>query len=479
MEPLQTAHDEDAPLVQLATELLPEAWRDEVRVERLVGALTVHFRDAEGLRHAFDVRPLQSENRAPVSGEHLAFSYQEVDPEVDALAMLDAYRDALRAFAAREEDFRPWMNRAPKLRDDCVPAPEGLRAALLRALPEAWRGEVEAYTTADGFELRFRDAAGMLHGFDGRRVGAEVAAFVRGEQLAFAYAVLDARVDAMNWTEKYREALDGFVAHEGEIMSALRELVAESTESQPASPQQGETDFAPRTDLEPAPDALVELLEARLPPEWRHEVVAYFSSDGFVLRFRDAQGRPHGLEGARIRPGVGALVRGSRMNFAYEPLAAGLDLSVLIIGYTEALRAFAACEDELVALLPPPRVEADLPAPQHREDHEAPVPDALVELVRGMLPEPWRADLGLAIVSEESLIVRARDAAGILHALDVRRLNRNQPCMIRGAALGYSYTRVDPRLDEAATMPLYREVLERFIAREPEILAHFDALNVA
>lgn len=478
MEPLQTDLDDDAALLSLVTELLPEPWRRDVRVERLVGAVTVHFRDAEGLRHAFDARPLQAESRATISGEHLAFSYQEVDPEVDALAMLDAYRDALQAFAAREADLRPWMTRAPKLRDDCEPAPAALREALVASLPEAWRGEAEAYATLDGFELRFRDESGLLHCFEGRRLGVDVPAFVRGEQLAFASSVLDARVDPTSWSERYREALAGFVANEAQIVDALGEVVLEGPEFEHDGPARGELEFEPRTDCEPAPEALVELLSRSLPPEWRREVAAYFTFDGFVLRFRDAEGHPHGLEGLRARVGVGALVRGARMLFSHERLARGLDLSALIGKYTEALRDFSAHEDEILALLPPPRVEAELPPPQHREAHEDEVPEALVALVRELLPEAWRGEMGLAIVSEESLIVRAKDAAGVLHALDVRRLKRNQPCMIRGESLGYSYTKLDPALDEAAAMPKYREILERFVAREPELLAHLDALGM-
>lgn len=478
MEPLQPDLDHDATLLSLATALLPEHWRRDVRVVRLVGAVTVHFRDAEGLRHAFDVRPLQAESRATISGEHLAFSYQEVDPEVDALAMLDAYRDALQAFAAREEDLRPWMTRAPKLRDDCEPASASLREALVASLPEAWRGDAEAHATLDGFELRFRDEAGMLHCFEGRRLGVDVPAFVRGEHLAFASSVLDARIDPTAWSERYREALAAFVANEAQIVDALGGASVEGPEFEHDLLARGELEFEPRTDCEPAPEALVELLSPLLPPEWRHEVAGFFTFDGFVLRFRDDDGRPHGLEGMRTRVGVGALVRGARMLFSHERLARGLDLSALIGRYTEVLREFATREDEILALLPPPRVEAELPPPQHREAHEAEVPEALVALVRELLPEAWRADLGLAIVSEESLIVRAKDAAGVLHALDVRRLKRNQPCMLRGEALGYSYTKLDPALDEAAVMPLYRQILERFIAREPELLAHLDALGM-
>lgn len=480
-----TAVESEASLTQLVNELLPPGWRHDVRVERVMGALTVLFADEQGHRHAFDVRPIDGETRAPVSGARLAYSYKEVDPEVDALDLLDAYREALNAFAAREDELLPWMFRPPAVNDECFPASEALREVLVAALPEPWRNDVEAYVTVDGFELRFRDGDGLLHGFNARRAGDDVAAFVRGVWLAFAYAVLDARVDSSRWTEQYREALGAFVAREAAIVDALRASIAFPTERAATTPGivpapvEDYSALVARTDCLPAPEALTERLTALVPEPWRHEVTVSLIADGFVLRLRDGDGRAHGFEARRHGPTVRARVRGEKLGFAYERHASGADLNPFVDSYDDFLKYLGAHEAELAALLdaalePPPPISASEPGPG-----EVPAPAELTALLRQALPGAAGDEVAVFVVTGESVCLRAKEATGVVHSLDLRRLERNQPSMMQGRALGYSYVKIDPHLDEAAAVPTYREIFERFIAFEDEIVAHFDALGVA
>lgn len=471
--------DEDS-LVPIATELLPERWRNDVRVERVSGAITVLFRDPDGLLHAFDMRAVDGEERAPVQGPAVAYSYKEVDPEVDALDLLDAYRDALQQFATKEALWEAWLKRPPPLRNDCAPAGEGLRELLVAALPEAWREGAEAFVTADGFELRFRDETGALHGFDGRRVGAGVTAFVQGEALAFAYSVLDARVDAARWAERYREALAPFVEREGAMVEALKSDPGFGRVSTEAAAAQGDLRddgvdaAATRTDCEPAPEALSALLLSILDARWRGDARAFVTPDGFVVRGRDEDGRSHGFEGRFSHAGVRAMIRGARLGYAYERLSDG-DLSALFDAFNETLRAFAAREGEVLPLLEAALRKPDVPT---LGTHEREVSPELLGLLREEVPEAWRGSLSATILTNESLTVRARDADGIAHELDLRRLRRHQPSMVQGAALGYSYRKSDPRLDEDAAIPKYRELFARLVAREAELVALLDALRM-
>ncbi len=49
---------------------------------------------------------------------------------------------------------------------------------------------------------------------------------------------------------------------------------------------------------------------------------------------------------------------------------------------------------------------------------------------------------------------------------------------MKGSLIGFWYSRLDPRLDEEAALPLYREIMGRLVAHEADIVRHIDALGV-
>jgi hypothetical protein len=48
---------------------------------------------------------------------------------------------------------------------------------------------------------------------------------------------------------------------------------------------------------------------------------------------------------------------------------------------------------------------------------------------------------------------------------------------VKGARIGFWYSRLDPRLDEEAAVPLYREIMGRLVAQEDEIDRQVGALG--
>ncbi|MFO0626846.1 MAG: hypothetical protein U0325_14635 [Polyangiales bacterium] len=473
MEDSRTAENPD--LIALVREILPARWRHDVRVERSSGCLFIRFRDDEGHNHAFDIRVPQSDVVATVEGARLAYSYIEVDPEVDALDLLDAYREALQTLAAHEAVLSPFVLEPAPPRPDCTPAPPALRDALFQALPEAWRNNVVAFSTLDGFEIHFTDESGVSLALDGRYADPAIDAMVRGERLAFAYVIRDPRADTFAWYERYREALQRFVANEAAIAAAL-----DSTRQRPAAPAVPDAKVDPTPDvpaLQPAPEALAALLTEMLPAAWRHDLRAYLTEEGFLVRFRDADGRALRLDGRYLVGNTAALVRGQRLGFSHEGGAAEVTPPALVSAYVEVLRTFVAREQEILAHLPPPpAAEASAPRWRQRPDPRA-ITQPLLDLLRSALPEAWRADATAFLKADETVTLRARDEQGVLHAIQCGDVSRSAAPMVKGALTAFWYDRLDPRLDEEAALPVYREIMDRLVAQESEIVRSIDALG--
>jgi hypothetical protein len=471
----ETRNTETPELLALIQEILPAGWRHDVRVERASGCLSIRFCDEAGHQHAFDIRVPQTDVVATVEGENLAYSYIEVDPEVDALDLLDAYRAALQALAAHETALSPFVLEPSLPRPDCTPAPPALRATLVDALPEGWRNNVVAFSTLDGFEVHFTDEAGIPLALDGRYVDPAVGAMVRGDRLAFAYVIRDPRADTFAWYERYREALKRFVANEPAIVAALDVALR-----RPAPRGEPDATVDPTPDvpaLLDAPAGLQSLLTSLLPEAWRHEVRAYLTDEGFLVRFRDADGRAHRLDGQHLFSGTKALVRGQRLGFSHEGVNAEVTPTPLVNAYLEVLRSFAAHEGEIFAFVPPPpEVVPGAPRPRRRRDPRA-LSQSLVDLLRGALPEPWRADATAFFVTDNTISLRARDEQGVLHAIQGDDVAHCPTTLVKGARIGFWYSRLDPRLDEEAAVPLYREIMGRLVAQEDEIVRQVDALG--
>lgn len=470
----ETRNAENPEFLSLVREILPEGWRHDVRIERASGCVFVRFRDEAGHAHAFDVRVPQTNFVATVEGQRLAYSYIEVDPEVDALDLLEAYRAALQSLAAHEAALLPFVLEPSAPRPDCTPAPPALRDALVEALPEEWRNNVVAFSTLDGFEVHFSDAAGIPLALDGRYIDPALDAMARGERLAFAYVIRDPRADTFAWYERYREALKRFVAHEPALAAALDSIQRRPMPPKAPDPVDPTPDVPALLD---APAGLQALLTALLPEDWRHDVRAYLTEEGFLVRLRDAEGRQHRLDGQFLAFNAKALVRGQRLGFAYEGETNEVTPAALLNTYTEVLKGFAAREGEILAFLPPaPEVVPGAPRPRRRRDPRT-LSQPLVDLLRNALPEAWRADATAFFVAEDTISLRARDEQGVLHAIQCDDLSRCPASIVRGARVGCWYSRLDPRLDEEAALPLYREIMGRIVAQEEEIVRLVDALG--
>ena len=224
-----------------------------------------------------------------------------------------------------------------------------------------------------------------------------------------------------------------------------------------------------RHDLDPAPEALTARVTALLPPAWRNDVTTFTSTSGFVVRFRDEAGQRHALEGRRLHPNEPSLVAGKVLGFSYQVDDVALDAIAWIDRYREALAAFVAHEDELAAMLPPPTAHTASVAVAPT-DEEPPAPDAFRDALAAMLPPPWRNDVAATwLTGNGGAALRFRDEAGVTHLLDIRRMVAQQPALVPGAVLGFSYAVVDERLDESVAVPKYRELFQSWVAREVEL----------
>ena len=102
--------------------------------------------------------------------------------------------------------------------------------------------------------------------------------------------------------------------------------------------------------------------------------------------------------------------------------------------------------------------------------------DELTRILRDALPDAWRHAVGAAR-SLDGFEFRFRDADGRQHALDAHPRARAPAAALMGKALGYSYTIVDPGVDEAAVRDEYRAVMAALAAREHELLPWFRRLD--
>jgi hypothetical protein len=100
-----------------------------------------------------------------------------------------------------------------------------------------------------------------------------------------------------------------------------------------------------------------------------------------------------------------------------------------------------------------------------------------VDLLRDTLPEPWRADATAFFMTDNTISLRARDEHGVLHAIQIDDVAYCPTILVKGVSIGFWYSRLDPRLDEEAAVPLYREIMGRLVAQEDEIVRQVDALG--
>lgn len=472
----ETQNAENPEFLSLVRELLPEGWRREVRIERASGCVFVRFRDEAGHAHAFDIRVPQSEFVATVEGPRLAYSYIEVDPEVDALDLLEGYRAALQNFAAHESRLLPFVLEPSPPRPDCIPASPALREALVASLPEEWRRNVVAFSTLDGFEVHFSDESGLALAFDGRWVDPATNAMARGERMEFAYVIRDPRADTFAWYERYREALKRFVANEAAIAVAV-EGMQRRLQPPPKKSEPTEDPLLDPQNLIDAPAGLQVLLTALVPEAWRQDVRSYLTDEGFLVCLRDAEGRQHRFVGHFLVFRAKSLVTGERLGFNFEGATVEATAPALLGEYEALLKAFAAQEGGILPFLrPPPEVTQPVQRPRRRRDPRA-LSQSLLELFRGVLPEAWRADATAFFVAEDTISLRARDELGVLHAIQCDDISRCPATVVRGARMGCWYSRLDPRLDEEAALPLYREIMGRLVAQEDEIVRLVDSLG--
>jgi hypothetical protein len=195
-----------------------------------------------------------------------------------------------------------------------------------------------------------------------------------------------------------------------------------------------------------------------------------------LLTCRDGDGHQHVLDARQLTPGTPALVPGKTLGFSYTMVDPSLDGNSLIEEYRVVLTAMAAREADILPWLtePAPAVTsggtaleaAPIGLPGHRDQtqSEGPLPDRL----RPLLPPDWREAVSVALISG-GFAVSFADASGHQHMLEARALEAGLPSLMNGKHLGFSYFKIDPRIDEVATVPKYREVLKRFIDQEDQI----------
>lgn len=219
--------------------LLPPDWRDGVTVTALLNGFSVRFRDASGIRHALEARPLDAGFPALVRGRRFGFSYLKVDEGLDETAMMPRYQALVQLFVDQEEELASalldpgpsppaFRGSAAELRADAAnpfrderAAPEELAAILRAALPEAWRREVTATLSSGGFVLRFVDDDGHRHVLDARETSPGAPSFVSGKALGYSYTLVDAALDEAAALDRYRTVLTTLAAREDEILPWL------------------------------------------------------------------------------------------------------------------------------------------------------------------------------------------------------------------------------------------------------------------
>ena len=481
-EPSAQTHDEPTTILRDA---LPEAWRHAAEATLTPEGFAFQFRDAEGRQHSLDARPLDLVATALVTGDVLGYSYTIVDPTVDDAAVLEQYRDVLTALAAREADLLPWLPvpteaapaeapapwRGPLPGER--PAPAGLVAVLRHELPEAWRHDLTVSLTQGGFVLQFHDEANVRHALDAREIRPEAPTLVSGRVLAFSYLFVEGGAEETALAGEYRAVLSRLAAREidhtapNDGPSVTAPLSAQAA--------------TPLPDEHPAPAGLDAIARAALPEAWRHDVEASLSPGGFVLRFRDADGRRHALDARELRLVDAPLVAGVVLGYSYTLVDPTVEESAVLDGYRAVLTALAAREDEIVPGLALSPVEAEgadtavaaTPSWKGPFPNEQPAPPELETVVRGALPEAWRHDLAVSL-TPGGFIARFRDAGGTRYALDARKIRPDEPTLVSGRVLAFSYLLLEEGIEETAVVGEYRAALATLAAREADLLPWID-----
>lgn len=350
--------------------------------------------------------------------------------------------------------------------DQPIPPPaDPLTELLCGLLPEQWRHDVTVTRYLLGFALHFRDAAGHQHTLEARAAHPDDPALVVGPTLAYSYTQVEEALDLDVMLEEYRAALTTIAAREADILPRLEAPTGAQPVGEMALPR-------PHS----AGDDLVTLLRETLPEGWRHDVAVIVSKGSMLLTCRDAKGRQHVLDARPLNRDTPALVPGQTLGFSYTMVDPSLDGTSLIEEYRAVLTAMAAREADILPWLtePPAEVAAGDPAlgadpiglPGHRDQtmSEGALPARLLPL----LPPDWREAVSVALISD-GFAVSFADASGHQHMLEARSLDTGFPALMSGKHFGFSYFKIDPKLDEIAVVPKYREVLKRFIEQEGQI----------
>lgn len=493
----ETSESSAHTLNTLLLSLLPEAWRRDVTVTNSPQGFSLFFTDENGRRHHFEVGPLGSgETReALVLGESLGYGYLVVDPALDVALVVDRYREVLTGFAEAEYDLVAALLAAPHDSSEEQPPQEGQGAAqaapstagaepfanelsaspelvsiVTRALPEAWRASLSVTLAPDGFVVRFTDGDGHRHALDARALGE--GAFVRGQELGFSYTIVDTHVDEGRMLDAYRAALTELASHEQELLPWLHRVAPPA----PVEEHAALRDFVPAADEYSAPERLVEVLTEALPEALRHDVVVKLEPGGLVLRCRDAEGGRHIFRASESKPDQPALVSGLTLGFSYLRADEAMQEHLVVGDYRSTLAVLVSREAEILPWLVVPAsagerdavsvagviAEAASPYP-----NETPAPAELSRIVVASMPEAWRSQAVVSVVPG-GFVLRFVDARGRKNLLDARPLHEG--ALVRGRELGFSYTVVDPAIDEQLAIDEYRAALTDLASHETELL---------
>ena len=474
-EPSAQALDE---LNAILRQALPEAWQHDPETAIFPEGFTFRFRDAEGRQHALDVRGLEQLPTALVTGTALGYSYTSLDPSLDEAAVLDDYRAVLTALAAREEDLLRWMpepeapveNTALPFRGPQPgerPAPAELVAVVSAELPEAWHRELSVSLTQGGFVLQFVDEAGVRHALDAREISPEAPTLVSGRVLAFSYLFIEGGVEETAQAGEYRAVLSRLASREDAILPWLD---ATPPPADVAAPVNEEAATA-LPDEHPAPPELAAILREALPEAWRHEVTATLSPSGFLLRFRDAEGRQHALDARELHLAPSVLVSGRSLGYSYTLVDPALDEAAVLDGYRAALTAISLREDDLLPWLSLASMKAPAyyPSEPPNDPLVRPAAPELGAIVAEALPAAWRRDLDVTLTTH-GFVARLRDEQDAWHTLYVHEIHPDAPALLTGRALAYAYLLLDGQADDAARAGQYRAVLQGLLDREERIL---------
>ena len=457
-EPFPNERPAPDGLVELLTAALPEAWRVNLSAALFDDGFVLRFEDREGQRHIFEARRGDA-SPAMVKGQALGFSYRAVEATGNEVSLVAAYRDAAKAFLAREDELLGWIDVAPAAPEneglatgsfevfpDERPAPAALAELLTAALPEAWRNDLSVALTPQGFVLRFADGEGRPHILEARR-GDESPAMVKGHTLGFSYRAVDDTRDEVALVAAYRAAMPPLLAREDELLA----LLAEAPEEAPGTPATREV------------RAFILTL---LPEAWRRDVEVLTTADGLVIRCLGDDGLTHHIVTRKLTPGAAHAVRGESYGYDYAP-DPGRPAEPVEGARRALLRSLASHERNIVTLLTQTAHEARWSEPY--PDAEAPS-TTLADAVAALLPAEARGDVQVQKIPD-GFSARFRDARGTQHMIEGRAVRTGFPSLLRGQALGFSYMKVDPALDEVSAVRWYRELLQAFLAAEGPLAA--------